>query len=153
MCVNISLFVCNVTCTLHYCSFSCRVSAHGNSREGKKQIKKARSQLFSTQEHLFILSLGAYICVEWLDWLCWEWVLSKGLDGHGKRKFPVTEYSRLKIKWWRSEWRAWTSCWIAKASNSVWYLKQTLLLITHTAIYYVRLQRERRPWQHCSPVL
>lgn len=132
MCVHIGSLVCTVTCMLHYCSFSCWVSApFSNPKEGKKRVKKSKKSAFLifTQKHLFILSLDAYICVEWWDWLCEEWVLSKGLDGRGKGKFPVTEYRRIKIKWWRSEGRVCTSCWIAKASNSVWYLKGTLLFM------------------------
>lgn len=40
-------FMCAVTCTLHYCYFSCWVLAsYSNPKEGKKQIKKSKKSAF-----------------------------------------------------------------------------------------------------------
>ena len=156
---SIGSFVWALTCTLHYCSFSCwAFASYGNPKEGKRQIRKAKSQLFYFHSGTPLRFVSGCLRL-WTDEIdCVKSECSaKVLMDMEKGKFPVAEYSRLKIKWWRSEWRAWTSCWIAKALNGFWYLKPTLLFMqgatTPTAIHYDRLYTEREPWQPGSLVL
>lgn len=92
--------------------------------KGKRRKKKLSLFLnFPSETPLHFVGGHLHLCgvMKLIVWIVsaqqrswWKW---------RKGKIPVTEYGRLKIKCWRSEKRAWTSCWIAKALNSVLIFK------------------------------
>lgn len=78
---------------VHVCDFFMQQSL-GKKANQKKQ-KVSFLSIF-TLKHLFNLLADACICLK-IDSMN-SGVLSNGLDERGKGKFPLTEYSRLKIK-------------------------------------------------------